>query len=158
MAQRTPPADDTGPAPGMVFAAPIPRLIAYIIDMFLVTLLTLVPAYVIGLLISAAGEAGRDLLVGIGFVGFFLWVLAVQFGYFPWFWSHGGQTIGGKAMKIRVVYDEDGREIGFMTGFVRLVGYFLSAFVFYIGFLWILFDKRKHGWPDILASTCVVKA
>jgi uncharacterized RDD family membrane protein YckC len=85
-------------------------------------------------------------------------LLAVTILYFPYFWANGGQTIGGKIMKIRVVYDEDGRPIGWAAGFVRLVGYYLSSFVFYIGFLWILVDKRKRGWMDLLAGTCVIKA
>ena len=63
-----------------------------------------------------------------------------------------------KVTKIKVVRDEDGGPIGWGTGFVRLFGFFVSQLVFYIGFLWVLVDKRKRGWFDLMAGTCVVKA
>jgi uncharacterized RDD family membrane protein YckC len=158
MAQPYQPAAPTGPAPGVEFAAPVPRLIAFLIDIVLVGIVEVALAVVLGTLIAIAGEGGRDFIAGIGLILYFVVLLGVTFLYFPYFWANGGQTIGGKVMKIRVVYDEDGRPVGWAAGFVRLVGYYLSAFVFYIGFLWILVDKRKRGWADLLAGTCVIKA
>ena len=61
-------------------------------------------------------------------------------------------------MHIRVISEEEGGTIDFVGGIVRLFGYFVSAFVFYLGFIWILFDKRKRGWHDMMAGTIVVKA
>ncbi|MDX1528248.1 MAG: RDD family protein [Gammaproteobacteria bacterium] len=40
---------------------------------------------------------------------------------------------------------------------VRYLGYYLSMFGFMLGFLWIVFDKRKQGWHDKLAGTVVIK-
>lgn len=40
---------------------------------------------------------------------------------------------------------------------VRYLGYFLSTFVFMLGFLWIAFDKRKQGWHDKIAGTLVIR-
>ena len=39
----------------------------------------------------------------------------------------------------------------------RYLGYFLSAFIACLGFVWILWDKRKQGWHDKLAGTVVIK-
>ena len=147
-----------GPAPGVRFASPLPRLIAYLLDGLIASAAIVVIGLVLGTIIGLAGSAGRDLIAGIGFVLYFLLFLVITFLYFPWFWSRGGQTPGMKVMKIRVVSDEDGSPIGMGTGFVRLLGYFVSAFVFYIGFIWILVDKRKRGWYDLMAGTCVVEA
>ena len=41
---------------------------------------------------------------------------------------------------------------------LRLVGYWVSGFVFYLGYIWIFVDKRKRGWFDLIAGTVVIKA
>ena len=41
---------------------------------------------------------------------------------------------------------------------LRLIGYWISAIVFYIGYIWIFIDKRKRGWHDLIAGTVVIKA
>ncbi len=39
---------------------------------------------------------------------------------------------------------------------IRYLAYILSALPLGLGFLWILFDKRKQGWHDKLAGTVVM--
>ena len=48
-------------------------------------------------------------------------------------------------------------EVSVGTGIVRLVGYWISAAVMYLGFAWILIDGRHRGWHDLIAGTVVVK-
>ena len=38
----------------------------------------------------------------------------------------------------------------------RVIGYYLSFFALFIGFLWILLDDRRQGWHDKLADTIVI--
>ena len=156
--QPTQPAVVDGPAPGVQFASPVARLIGYIIDGFITGAAMLVLSLVLGTVIGLAGEAGRGFIAGLGFILYFLAILAIWLLYFPYFWQKSGQTPGMKAMKIKVVRDEDGGPIGWGTGFVRVFGFFVSGLVFYIGFIWVLVDKRKRGWFDLMAGTCVVKA
>ena len=76
------------------------------------------------------------------------------FIYFPFFWVRSGQTPGMRLMGIKVVRDKDGGPIGWGSAFLRLIGYWISAIVFYLGFIWIFIDKRKRGWYDLMAGTC----
>ncbi len=39
---------------------------------------------------------------------------------------------------------------------IRYLAYILSALPLGLGFLWILFDRRKQGWHDKLAKTVVM--
>jgi uncharacterized RDD family membrane protein YckC len=39
---------------------------------------------------------------------------------------------------------------------VRIIGFYLSTAVFFLGFLWILVDPNRRGWHDIMARTRVV--
>ncbi len=77
--------------------------------------------------------------------------------YFVYFWSQqNGQTPGDQALKIRIVR-EDGKQIDIMTGVIRYIGYIVSAFVIFLGFLWVIWDKKKQGWHDKMAGTVVVR-
>lgn len=77
--------------------------------------------------------------------------------YYVLMWTYsGGQTLGKKVMKIRVVR-EDGKPVDLQTSILRYLGYMVSGLVFGLGFLWVLFDARRQGWHDKIAHTLVVK-
>jgi Predicted membrane protein/domain len=79
--------------------------------------------------------------------------------YYVYFWSsYGhGQTIGNRALSIRVV-KTSGSELTLADAFIRYVGLILSFLCVFIGVIWVAFDPRKQGWHDKVASTYVVKA
>ncbi len=159
MAQPYQPASaPEGPAPGVRFASSIARLIAYWIDGLIAGIAAVAIMFVFGSIGGVAGADDMNVIAGVSIVIAILGVFIVTFLYFPYFWSHGGQTPGAKLMRIRVVRDEDGGPIGWGSAILRLIGYYISIMVFYIGFLWILVDKRKRGWHDLIAGTCVVRA
>ena|SRR5690349_1887523 len=150
-----------GPAPGVKFAGHPARLFAYIIDSFIQIVLGGAVVFVLGLFgLFVGGGSGDSAATGatigilVGAVAFFL----ITIVYFPWFWSRGGQTPGMKALEIRVVRDEDGGKVTVGKAILRLIGFWISAWVLYIGFAWILVDKRRRGWADLFAGTCVVEA
>lgn len=163
------PAGPIGPAPGVQFAGHGARLGAYILDAILVgivvsVLLLVVMIPLIGALAGAVGSDGEvdsgDLGALGASAGFFI-VGVVVIGvfsllYFPFFWARGGATPGMKAAGIRVVNDRDGSRIGWGAALLRLVGFWVSGAVFYLGFIWILIDSRRRGWHDLLAGTCVI--
>jgi uncharacterized RDD family membrane protein YckC len=152
-----------GPAPGVRYAGAAGRLIAYIIDGiilgFIVSLF-----YVLGFIVLAGGttvDAAGNASLGAGAgIGFIVMLVGVVFGFLwkPWWWSHGGQTPGYKLLGMRVVRARDGGPVGFGAGILRMIGYAISAFIFYLGFIWILFDAQKQGWHDKIAGTVVIQA
>lgn len=155
------PNEPQGPAPGVRFAGPGARLAAYIIDWIIMIVAGLLLLFVMGVAVVGAlglqGGEGSGAAIG----GMLLAILAfVVFNlvYFPWFWSRGGQTPGMRLMAIRVVRDADGGPVSLSSAILRLIGYWINNIVFYIGFIWILVDKRRRGWHDLLAGTCVVDA
>ena len=88
--------------------------------------------------------------------------LVVSIGYFVYLWgvdnplTGRGQTIGKKVMNIKIV-KEDGSDLAVGDAALRLVGYFVSSIVIYLGFLWIIIDDNNQGWHDKIAKTKVVK-
>jgi uncharacterized RDD family membrane protein YckC len=139
-----------GPGPGMEFGTPGARLGGYIVD----TLITLAAIFVLFIVFALLGS----IVPIIGAIGIFLSFVIVEFGYFPYFWAKSGQTPGMKMMNIKVVRDVDGGPITMGSAILRLLGYWVSSLVFYIGFIWIFIDKRQRGWFDLIAGTVVIKA
>jgi uncharacterized RDD family membrane protein YckC len=82
-----------------------------------------------------------------------------QAAYFTYFWSAAGkgQTLGSRALHIRVV-KTDGAYLDYFGAFLRYVGFIISCVVLLIGVIWAAFDAQKQGWHDKIASTYVVKA
>lgn len=65
-------------------------------------------------------------------------------------------TLGKILMKIKVV-DQSGHRLTFINAISRNASKILSAAVFALGFIWILFDKKRQGWHDKMNKTYVVE-
>lgn len=153
----TTPVEPTGPAPGVRFAGHGGRLVAYIVDSIILSVVATVIAIALGVLTAAFASAGSDALAVLSGIGIFVALFAVSLGYFPWFWARGGATPGMKLFRLRVVRDADGGPIGGGQAILRLIGFWVSSFVFYLGFIWILIDSRRRGWHDLIAGTVVIE-
>lgn len=84
-------------------------------------------------------------------------IAAVAFiiGYFVFFWTFIGQTPGKYFMGVKII-TMDGKPLRLHHSILRYAGYYASALLFGLGFLWILVDDQRRGWHDRLAGTCVV--
>ena len=69
-----------------------------------------------------------------------------------------GQTLGMKALTIRVADMHTGQPIGTGRGIGRFFAMYLSSFACYLGFLWMLWDDQSQTWHDKIVSTYVVEA
>ena len=67
-----------------------------------------------------------------------------------------GQTVGKMALGIRVIDFRQGGPIGYGRALVRQVVKLVSAFVFALGYLWMLWDREKQCWHDKAANDVVV--
>ncbi len=81
-------------------------------------------------------------------------VAACYFVYFEG--GPTGQTLGKRALGIRVVSFDTGGPIGYGRAFIRYIGHTVSALVFYLGYFWMLWDKEKQCWHDKFAADVVV--
>jgi len=145
-----------GPAPGIEFGGFGERLVAYTIDIIIVSVVVGVVGAVGGTAIGLGAAADSGLAVGTG-IFVLIVAMVVSLGYFPWFWVRSGQTPGLRVMGMQVVRDVDGGPVDWFHALLRLFGYWISAVVLYLGYIWILFDRRKRGWSDLIAGTVVIK-
>lgn len=75
--------------------------------------------------------------------------------FFTWFWTHGGQTLGMRAWRMKVVA-VDGKAVTWPQALRRFAGAVLSATCFGLGYLWIVFDPHRRSWHDRLSSTRLI--
>ncbi len=115
------------------------RFAAYLLDFIVLAIVNAILLVVVG---RPAGTV-LGIIVGIAY-----WV------YFEG--SPAGQTLGKKALGIRVIDFSTGGPIGYGRAFVRYIGRILSTIPLLLGFLWMLWDKEKQTWEDKLATAVVV--
>ena len=88
----------------------------------------------------------------------------ICFLFFGWFWTHGGQTIGMRAWRVKLVgrsnhapHDEPGIEaVTWKSAALRFACSILSWAVFGLGFFWSLFNRDRQSWHDLASSTCLI--
>jgi uncharacterized RDD family membrane protein YckC len=86
---------------------------------------------------------------------FELLLLAASFLFFAWFWTHGGQTLGMRAWKIRVER-LDGGPLRWRDAAARFASAATLLFPPGLGLLWALVDSDRRCWHDRLSCTRVV--
>jgi uncharacterized RDD family membrane protein YckC len=72
--------------------------------------------------------------------------------------SPSGQTVGKRALGIRVIDFRIGDSIGHGRAFIRWISRILSTIPCLLGYFWMLWDGEKQTWHDKLATSVVVPA
>jgi len=84
-------------------------------------------------------------------------LVAVALGFCGLSWTRGGQTVGMKAWKIRVVA-VDGGSLDWRRAALRFFASWLSMLPLGLGYWWALVDRERCCWHDRLSGTRVVRA
>lgn len=87
---------------------------------------------------------------------FSAYLFGVAFLFFGWFWTHGGQTLGMRAWKIRLL-SADGDSVSWRQAVVRYLTAWISGGCLGLGFLWIALNPHKRGWHDLASRTRIVR-
>ncbi len=72
------------------------------------------------------------------------------------FWIRYAATPGKILADCKIVDATTGAPISLGQGILRYLAYIISALPAGLGFLWILWDKKKQGWHDKIANTVVI--
>jgi len=99
------------------------------------------------LLFLTGGEA-----VPSGAWWFRMYLLGLACLFFCWFWTHGGQTLGMRAWRVKLIC-ADGAPVSWRKALLRFAGACLSLAVLGIGFAWAAVDRDRLAWHDRLSGT-----
>ncbi|MFF4112270.1 RDD family protein [Streptomyces sp. NPDC001714] len=110
-------------------------------------LVFLVP-YILVLFSSKAAVLG--IIGGLALLGLAIWQLIME--------GRTGQTIGKKALGIRLVKEATGQPIGVGMAFVRRIAHFLDSLACYLGWLWPAWDAKRQTFADKVCGTIVIRS
>ncbi|MFC4727725.1 RDD family protein [Coralloluteibacterium thermophilus] len=85
-----------------------------------------------------------------------LLIVAVTGLYAVESWRRGGQTLGMRAWRLRVV-DATGRTASRRALWLRFGVSVVSLAAVGLGFLWSLIDRERRTWHDIASATLMVR-
>lgn len=166
-------------SPQMPSAGVLRRLAAMLYDgLLLLAVLFIATALLLPLTHGEAVHAGNPL--------FSTYLLFVTFLFFAWFWTHGGQTLGMRAWRLRVER-RDGRAVGWWHALLRFLTALPAWVVIMLGLgrwtvgtqghpegilglvynlpawallgagaLWLVIDNWRDSWRDRFSETRVV--
>lgn len=154
------------------------RLLVALYDSFLILATTFIATALT--LPFTKGEISADKNIYMS-----LYLFMVIYVFYGWFWTHGGQTLGMRAWKQRLV-QLDGTTVTWQQAFIRVItglpawGLFLIGLLLWsaperitlskslsvipawslalVGFIWVLLDTRSNNWRDKLSGTHIIIA
>jgi uncharacterized RDD family membrane protein YckC len=113
-----------------------------------------VAALLDGIIVGVVGSILGKILGGGGAADGIVVLLGVA--YYTYLEGSTGQTLGKKALGIRVIDLSAGGSIGYGRAFIRYIGRIVSFVAILLGYLWMLWDKEKQTWHDKFANSVVV--
>lgn len=123
------------------------RLAAGVYDLFLLVGLLLLAGLLLLPFNHGHAVDGHNLWVRLYF-------LCVPYLFFSWFWTHGGQTLGLRAWRMRV-RSADGGPVQWHQALIRYLAAWVS-WLSIVGMLWCLVDAGRRSLQDILSGTEIV--
>ncbi len=82
-------------------------------------------------------------------------LLVIAYLFFCWFWTHGGQTLGMRAWKIRLL-NLNNETVTWSVATGRFCLAILSWLLLGLGYLSMLWDREGLSWHDRLSSTYLI--
>lgn len=131
----------------------VTRALALALDAIIVNVVMVTSTALLGVIATAFGITLGDLGGAAYAVGGAAW-LALGSAYLVVFWSLSGQTPGMRFLDIRIEHDGE-RAIGLRRALRRLVGFWLAAIPFCLGFIGVLTRLDRRGFHDRLGQTQV---
>lgn len=133
------------------FAAFDQRLMAWAIDYFLITTVYAILLFIALLWVEEAALRIIMILIATSLI------LCTKFFYSVYADATEQQgTIGKKLLAIKIA-DVNGEKISLQKSLVRNLSKALSVMIFFMGYVYMLFNKRSQCLHDVIADTLVMK-
>ena len=149
------------------------RLLAALYDSFLILATTFIATAITLPFTKGVVAAQNNIYMS-------LYLFIVIYVFYGWFWTHGGQTLGMRVWKQRLI-GLDGQPVNWRQSFIRVITgvpawcLFLIGLILWIktdiaksltnipawlfavsGMIWVLLDNRNNNWRDKLSGTHII--
>lgn len=88
--------------------------------------------------------------------GYSLLLIVTGLGFFGWFWTHGGQTLGMRAWGLQV-QSLNGMPCQWQQALLRGIWALLGGSFLGLGYLWSLFDREGRTLQDHRSGTRLIR-
>ena len=116
-------------------------------DLFILLALEMLAVLPINMLFAEAIPAGTW--------WFQLYVLSIGIFFFGWFWVKGGQTIGMRAWRLKLISNEPSQAISWKQAVIRGLIAIPAWLAMACGFFWQLIPPNK-SWQDFASKTEII--
>jgi uncharacterized RDD family membrane protein YckC len=146
-----------GPEPGIVWAGVPARFGALLVDAIVVMAISFATILAVAGVDSSGSTGNSDSPASVAMS---LALLVFLLIYHPLCWYLFGQTVGQKALTMRIVRASNGAPIGLSDVLARYAIFFLVTLIFPLGVISAVMaaqDPFKRAWHDQVARTIVVR-
>ena len=144
------PAPEQGPAPGWRYGNVLERVLATLIDYFVVVFVGGIPYGLVLELTHAERGSTGELLASL----IVLVVVVVVFGVTVGVWN--GQSIGGRVLGLHIVDRRDGRPIDMGRSLLRVVGLFVTFMFSIVSLILVSVGRERRTPADLLVGSVVI--
>ena len=97
-------------------------------------------------------------LIRVTILAILLWLASIGWSIYNRWYQAGttGQSLGKRALHLRLVSEQTGQPIGMLMAFVRDICHFVDAVICYVGFLFPLWDAKRQTIADKIVGTVVI--
>ena len=106
--------------------------------------------------ITCSGSQIDALPLTLGIIALVIGSLLHAVLYIRWIGKKGGGPLALR-IGVKVVDIRTGNVIGVPRAIGRFFGQFISIWVSYLGYLWMLWDKDKQTWHDKMVNSVVIR-
>jgi uncharacterized RDD family membrane protein YckC len=92
----------------------------------------------------------------LGIVALIFGVLFNAILYVRWIAKFGAGPFA-RRLGVKVVCQRTLQPIGYGRSIGRFFGQYISTWIFYLGYLWMLWDKDKQTWHDKMVNSIVIR-
>ncbi len=128
-------------------------LLKRLLIMFYDAILLLALLFFASVIIAVPFEITREHPLYLAYI---FYIHLVAYLFLGWCWTHGGQTLGSKTWKIKLISDT-GNNVTWTQALLRYIGSLLCWMTLGLGFLWCYTNKKRRAWNDMLSKTHLVK-
>ncbi|WP_419835125.1 RDD family protein [Endozoicomonas atrinae] len=86
---------------------------------------------------------------------FYAALLVIIYGFFGFFWTRSGQTLGMRAWRIQVI-SSNNHLISPRQSIIRFLIAIPSLSLAGVGLFWALIDRKKRSWQDLASSSRII--
>src|SRR5690606_10125575 len=136
------------------------RLLSMFYDMWPVLALWFLLSFLFNLAYTLAGHEAHEYIQPFTLLGWLLWICCWVAGglYVTVSWRRGGQTLGMRPWRLRLVNGEDpGIAPSWRAVWVRYAVGTASLLLGGLGFFWALVDRDRLAWHDRASGTRLVR-